>query len=72
MDIAPLAWMFKQEFLKVLYLDLYFFKIYIHDLLDNLTLNPKLFADDALLFSKVTDSNVTANMTLVHGFTNGK
>ena len=32
------------------------FLIYINDLLDNLTSNPKLFADDTL-----TDPNVTAN-----------
>ena len=40
---------------------LFFLKIYINDLLDNLTLNPKLFADDTSLFSTVTDPNDTAN-----------
>ena len=34
---------------------------YINDLLDNLVSNPKLFAEDTLLFSTVTDPNVTAN-----------
>ena len=37
------------------------FLIYINDLPDNLTSNPKLFADDTSLFSTVTDPNVTAN-----------
>ena len=55
MDNAPLGWMSKQEFLKVLLL------IYINDLLDNLVSNPKLFVDDTSLFSKVTYPNVTAN-----------
>ena len=35
--------------------------IYINDLPDNLVSNPKLFADDTSLFSKVTYPNVTAN-----------
>ena len=35
--------------------------IYINDLSDNLVSNPKLFADDTSLFSKVTYPNVTAN-----------
>ena len=51
----------KQEFLKVLYFDLYFFFIYINDLPDNLVSNSKLFADDTSLFSTVADPNVTAN-----------
>ena len=34
------------------------FLIHINDLLDNLTSNPKLFAEDASLFSTVTDPNV--------------
>ena len=55
MDNAPLGWMSKQEFLKVLLL------IYINDLLDNLVSNPKLFTDDTSLFFTVTDPNVTAN-----------
>ena len=33
----------------------------INDLPDNLTPNPKLFADDTSLFSTVTDPNATAN-----------
>ena len=37
------------------------FLIYINDLTDNLVSNPKLLADDASLFSIVTDPNVTAN-----------
>ena len=35
--------------------------IYINDLPENLVSNPKLFADDTSLFSKVTYPNVTAN-----------
>ena len=38
-----------------------FFLIYIIDLLDNLTSNPKLLADDKPLFSTVTDTNATAD-----------
>ena len=38
------------------------FLIYINDLSDNLTSNPKLFYDNTL-FSTVTDPNVTANQT---------
>ena len=38
-----------------------FFLIYIIDLLDNLTSNPKLLADDKPLFSTVTDANATAD-----------
>ena len=34
------------------------FLIHINDLLDNLTSNPKLFAEDVSLFSTVTDPNV--------------
>ena len=41
-------------------MDLYFLKIYIYDLPNNLTSNPKLFADDGSLFSIVTDQNATA------------
>ena len=37
------------------------FLIYVNDLPDNLLSNPKLLADDASLFSIVTDPNVTAN-----------
>ena len=33
----------------------------MNDLPDNLTSNPKLFADDTPLFSTVTDPNATAN-----------
>ena len=61
MGNAPVGCMSKQEFLKALYMDLSFFLIYINDLPDNLTSNPKLFADDISLFSTVTDPNVTAN-----------
>ena len=60
MDNAPLGWMSKQDFLKVLYLDITFL-IYINDLPDNLTSNPNLLADNMSLFSTVTDLNVTAN-----------
>ena len=38
-----------------------FFLIYINDLSDGLTSNPKLFADDASLFSVVQNINSTAN-----------
>ena len=61
MGNAPLGWMSRQTFLKVLYFDLYFFKIYINDLLDNLTSNSKLVVDDWSLFSTITDPNATAN-----------
>ena len=50
--------MSKQEFVYVLFLDIYYFLIDINDLLNNLTSNPKLFADDML-----TDPNVMANQT---------
>ena len=59
MDNAPLGWMPKQKFLKILYLDIYFFNIYINDLPDNLTSNSYLFADDTLLFPQ--HPNATAN-----------
>ena len=52
--------MSKQEFPKVLYLDLSFFIIQINDLPDNLVSNSKLLADDTSI-STVTDPNVTAN-----------
>ena len=51
--------------------------IYISDSPDNLTSNPKLFADDTLLFSSMTDPNATVKksrmiyITLAHGLTNG-
>ena len=61
MDNAPLAWMSKQEFLKVLYLDVYFFLIYINDLTDKLTSNPKLIADDTSIFSTVIDPNAVVD-----------
>ena len=35
------------------------FLIYINDLPDNLTSNPKLFNDDTSLYSTVTEPNVT-------------
>ena len=54
MDNSPLRWMSKQKFLEILYLDLY-----INDLLDNLTSNPKLFSDYTSLFSTVADANAT-------------
>ena len=37
------------------------FSIYINDLPDNPTSNPKLFIDEMSLFSKVIDSNATIN-----------
>ena len=37
------------------------FLFYINDLPNNLTSNPKLFANDTSLFSTVTDQNATAN-----------
>ena len=37
------------------------FLIYINDLPDNLTSNPKLLADDTPFFSRVTDPSATAN-----------
>ena len=37
-----------------------FFLIYINDLSDDLSSNPKLFADDASLFSVVHDKNTSA------------
>ena len=39
------------------------FLICINDLLDNLTSNLKFLADDTLLFSTVTNPNVTGNQT---------
>ena len=38
-----------------------FFLIYINDLHDGLTSNPKLFADDTSLFSVIHNINSTAN-----------
>ena len=38
-----------------------FFLIYINDLSDDLSSNPKLFADDTSLFSVVHDKNTSAN-----------
>ena len=38
-----------------------FFLIYINDLSDDLSSNPKLFADDTSLFSVVHDKNISAN-----------
>ena len=38
-----------------------FFLIYINDLFDGLTANPKLFADDTPLFSVIHNINSTAN-----------
>ena len=56
------SWMSKQEFPKVLYLGLYFlFFIYINDLLDNLTSNPKLYVDDTSVFFTITDPNAKEN-----------
>ena len=37
------------------------FLIYINDLAENLSSNPKLFADDTSLFSAVRDLNTSAN-----------
>ena len=42
-------------------LGLLFFLIYINDLSDGLTSNPKLFADDTSLFSVIHNINSTAN-----------
>ena len=42
-------------------LGLLLFLIYINDLAENLSSNPKLFADDASLFSVVRDLNTSAN-----------
>ena len=42
-------------------LDPLFFLIYINDLSDDLSSNPKLFADDTSLFSVVHDKNTSAN-----------
>ena len=78
MDNAPLGWMPKQKFLKILYLDIYFFNIYINDLPDNLTSNSYLFADDTLLFPQQQIQmlqqirSIMIYITLVHGLTNGK
>ena len=36
------------------------FLIYINDLAENLSSNPKLFADDTSLFSEVDDLNISA------------
>ena len=59
---APLGWMYKQEILKVLYRSIFFSSlVYINDLLDNLTSNPKLFTDNTPLFSTVTDPNAATN-----------
>ena len=38
-----------------------FFLIYVNDLSDGLTANPKLFADDTFLFSVIHNINSTAN-----------
>ena len=38
-----------------------FFLIYINDLSDDLSSNPKLFVDDTSLFSVVHDKNISAN-----------
>ena len=40
----------------------FFKKIYINDLLDNLTSYWKLFAEDTSLFSTVIDPDITANL----------
>ena len=42
-------------------LDPLFFLIYINDLSDDLSSNPKLFADDTSFFSVVPDKNISAN-----------
>ena len=41
------------------------FLIYTNDLPDNLVSNPKLLANDTLLFFTVTDPNVTANQNVI-------
>ena len=38
-------------------------RFYTEYLPENLTSNPKLFADDTFLFSTVTDPNATGNQT---------
>ena len=39
----------------------FWFLIYINDLAENLSSNPKLFADDTSLFSVARDLNISAN-----------
>ena len=51
----------KQGSLKVQFWDHYFCMIYINDLPDILTLNPKLFADDTSLFSVINDKHSSTN-----------
>ena len=71
-----LGLMYKLVLLKAI-LGPIFFLIYINDLLDNLSSNPKLFEHDKPLFSVVLDENLTAKdiMTTykkyVSGFING-
>ena len=48
---------------------------YFNDLPDNLTSNPKFFAEETPLFPTVTNPNATAgqiNNYLINEFTNGK
>ena len=53
--------MLLQEFPKDLFLDHFFFLIYIIDLPDGFHSNPKLFADDTSLFLTVHDITETTN-----------
>ena len=52
MDNAPLGWMPKQEFLKVLYLELYFLFVLM---ICRFKPNRKLFPNDISLLSMVTN-----------------
>ena len=49
------------DYIRVLFLVLYFFFIYINDLIECLTTSAKLLADDISLFSVVHDTQRSAN-----------
>ena len=61
MDSNCLGLMLKQGSPQGSILGSLFFLIYINDLFDGLTANPKLFADDTSLFSVIHHINSTAN-----------
>ena len=61
MDSTCLGLMLKQGSPKDLSFRPLFFLIYINNLSDGLTANPKLFADDTTLFSVIHNINSTAN-----------
>ena len=64
---------FLQGFLKGRSLGPLLFLIYINDLFDNLSSNPKLFADDASLFSVMHDINQSKiNFKKAVGLSSGK